>query len=275
MSSPSSGLRVSQAVALGALHGSAELLPVSSSGHIAVVPWLLGWDYGELDDDLRKAFEVALHAGTAAALLVSLRAEIGNAVRDLGPRLIALVGPASLPPALAGLLLGRPIERHLGTPGTVAAGLFTGGLAMAWADRTPQARPSEDAGPADALWLGAAQACALFPGVSRSGATLAAARWRGFSRDAANRLSRHVVLPVLAGAAALKGWQLRRHGLPAGLAAPFAAGTVAAFASTLCFGPVVQTLERDRSLTPYALYRMGLALAIFRRLTEPATTMTR
>src|SRR5207247_1212132 len=74
-------LRLREAVALGLLHGPAELLPVSSSGHVTLVPWLAGWDYPDLDAELRKAFEVALHAGTAAALLLALRAEVGDAAR--------------------------------------------------------------------------------------------------------------------------------------------------------------------------------------------------
>ncbi len=198
-----------QAAALGALHGPAELLPISSSAHVTFVPWLLGWEYGELDAELRKAFEVALHAGTAAALLLMLRDEVGDVLRQPSPRLLSLIGLSFAPPALAGYALERPIERRLGTPPTIAAGLIAGGAAMVWADRRPQTRGSEDAGPLDAVCLGLAQACALVPGVSRNGATLAAARVRRFTREDANRLSRHVALPVIAGAAVLKTARLR------------------------------------------------------------------
>src|ERR1700746_2467394 len=76
-------LGIGQALTLGALHGPAELLPISSSGHVTVIPWLLGWDYHRLDSELRKAFEVALHAGTAAALLITLRGEVSDAVRGM------------------------------------------------------------------------------------------------------------------------------------------------------------------------------------------------
>src|SRR5205807_3477153 len=127
----------------------------------------------------------------------------------------------------------RPIERHLGTPATIAGGLIGGAVCMALADRQPQARSHEEAGAIDALWLGLAQACALTPGVSRNGATLAAARMRRFTREDANRLSRHVALPVIVGATLLKGVRLHRRGLPAGTAVPFAAGATAAFGSTL------------------------------------------
>src|SRR5690242_19398852 len=158
-------LRVGQAIALGALHGPAELLPISSSGHVALVPWLLGWEYEQLDDELRKAFEVALHAGTAAALLITLRGEVGDAVSRLDGRRLALIALSFAPPAVAGYTLERQIEARLGTPPTIAAGLFGGSLVMAWADRAPQARHHEDAGAADALWLGVAQAAALIPRV--------------------------------------------------------------------------------------------------------------
>ena len=102
-----------QAVALGTVHGPAELLPISSSAHAALVPWLLGWDYGELDPELRKTFEVALHAGTAAALLIALRAEATDALASA--RLRILTALSTLPTALAGYLLERPIEQRLGT----------------------------------------------------------------------------------------------------------------------------------------------------------------
>ena len=133
----SDDLPVWQAIVLGALHGPAELLPISSSGHVAVVPWLAGWDYTRLDDELRKAFEVALHTGTAAALLISLRREVDEAVRGLTPRRVLTIALSFAPPAFIGYRFERPIERHLGTPPTVAAGLFFGAVAMALADRAP------------------------------------------------------------------------------------------------------------------------------------------
>jgi undecaprenyl-diphosphatase len=273
MRSPTSGLRVSQAALLGALHGPAELLPISSSGHVAVVPWLLGWDYGELEPELRKAFEVALHGGTAAALLISLRSEVVDFMNTTSPRLLGLVGLASAPAAVVGLALERPIERRLGGPRSIAAGLLGGGLAMAWADRAPQARSSDDATAADAVWLGIAQSFALLPGVSRTGATIAAARARQFTRADSVRLSRHMALPVIAGAAALKLVRLRRRGLPAGLGLPFAAGAAAAFVSTLGSSWLIGQLEGDRSLTPYALYRFALAAAVIRQLTVRRATI--
>jgi undecaprenyl-diphosphatase len=265
-STASAELPVWQAVALGALHGPAELLPISSSGHIAVMPWLAGWNYSGLDDELRKSFEIALHTGTAAALLISLRHEVDEAVRGLSARRLLLIGLSFAPAAVIGYRFERPIERRFGTPPTVAAGLFAGAVAMALADRAPQERRHDDAGALDALALGVAQAFSLIPGVSRNGATLAAARMRRFTRADANRLSRHAALPVIAGATLLKGVRLYRRGLPAGSAVPFAAGAGAAFVSTLGSTRLIRALERDSSLLPYAIYRIALAGLIARRL---------
>ncbi len=135
-------------------------------------------------------------------------------------------------------------------------GLLAGGIAMALADRGTGTRTREDATLADALALGVAQACALVPGVSRNGATLTAARLRGFGRSDASVLSRHVALPVIAGATALKTARLARRGLPRRDRTAFAAGTAAAFASTLACARLVRD---DRALWPFAAYRAGLA----------------
>jgi undecaprenyl-diphosphatase len=259
-------LKVSHALALGALHGPAELLPVSSSAHTTLVPWLLAWPYPRLDPELRKAFEVALHAGTAAALLVGLRDEVADAARGLDRRRVTLVAGSFVPPAIVGYTLERPIERRLGTPPTIALGLAAGAAAMWLADSlAPQRRARTEATAADALALGVAQACALVPGVSRNGATLTAARTRGFRRPDANAMSRHVALPVIVGATALKGARLARRGLPRGMAGAFAAGIGAAFASTLGSVRLIRAVERDRSLAPYAAYRLALAALVLRR----------
>jgi undecaprenyl-diphosphatase len=267
-------LRISQAAALGALHGPAELLPISSSGHMSLVPWLLGWSYAELDDGLRKSFEVALHAGTAAALLIVLRAEVGDSVRRLDRRRLSVIALSSIPPAIVGYSLERPIEQRLGTPAATAAGLIVGAAVIRWADRAPQTRHFDQAGARDAIWLGIAQACALIPGVSRNGATLAAARLRGFAREDASRLSRHVALPVIAGAGVLKGTRLRRRGLPPGTAAGFVVGAGAAFASTLGSTRLIRRIERGRSLLPYAIYRAAIAAIVLARLAESGASRT-
>lgn len=262
-------MRTREAVLLGLLHGPAELLPISSSGHIALVPWLAGWPYADLDPELRKSFEVAVHAGTAAALLIGLRHEVIDTVRQLDRRRGVLLALSFAPPALAGYTLERPIERHLGTPATIAAGLLAGSAAMALADvtggRRPR-RPRASAGALDGLLLGLAQAASLIPGVSRNGATLAAARARGFSREDANELSRHVALPVIVGATALKGYRLSRRGIEPDMRQALAAGAGSAFASTLASTWLIHQVERDRSLLPYAVYRAALAAVVIRRL---------
>lgn len=255
-----------RALALGAMHGPAELLPISSSGHIALIPWLLRWDSDSVDPELQKAFEVALHAGTAAALLITLRGEVQEALHEASGKTAMLVVVSAAPAAAVGFVLEKPIERHLGTPGSIAVGLIAGATAMAWADRKPQERGHEDATVSDALWLGVGQACALFPGISRNGATLTAARLRGFAREDAERLSRHVALPVIAGATFLKCLRLSRRGLPEGSAGPFAVGVAASFASTLVSTGLLRTVERDSPLLPFSLYRIGLGSVVLRRL---------
>jgi undecaprenyl-diphosphatase len=107
---PEAGLPLRHALALGALHGPAELLPVSSSAHTTLVPWLLRWPYPGLDPELRKAFEIALHAGTAVALLVGLRDEVAEAARDFDRRRLTLVVGSFVPPAVVGLEIERTME---------------------------------------------------------------------------------------------------------------------------------------------------------------------
>ena len=258
-------LTVGRALLLGAMHGPAELMPVSSSAHVTVIPYLLGWDYAEAEADLRKAFEVALHAGTALALLIGLRDEVEATLRGMTAARAARLIVASVPAALVGFTLEKPIERRLGTAQTIPVGMILGALALAWADRSPRDRSEDEAQLRDALWIGIAQACALMPGVSRNGATLTAARRRRFARVDANRISREIALPVIGGATLLKTLRLIRSGLPAGAATPFAVGAAASFASTLVSTRAIRAVERDRSFTPYALYRLGLAGAVIVR----------
>jgi undecaprenyl-diphosphatase len=271
-------------MALGLLHGPTELLPVSSSGHTTLVPWLAGWPYTELDPTLRKSFEVALHAGTAAALL--LRAPVSGPCG--GP---AFLLPAVIPPALGGYTLGGTIERRLGTPLNIASGLLAGSAAMLGADmharnsssRTADRRASTnnstgaqstnqrsaaDAGVRDGLAIGLAQALALMPGISRSGAALTAARIRGFSKHDADRLSWMSGLPVIAGAAGLQGARLARAGTLAELRLPLAVGMGAAFLSTLTSARLLGLERRTALLGACSVYRCVLALVAIRRVRD-------
>jgi undecaprenyl-diphosphatase len=260
------GIADGRALALGVVQGPAELLPVSSSAHIVLVPWLAGWDWEAIDPELRKSFEVALHAGAAAALLIGQRQTIAEELRHFDGRRALLLGLSFLPAAVAGYTLERPIERRLGGPRATAYGLLAGAAAMLLADRRPQRRGRGDATPADGLALGIAQAAALAPGVSRNGVTLAAARWRGFSRDQANLLSRTIALPIIVGATALKGARLARRGTTPELRRSLALGAAASFASTLASQRLIRVVERDRALWPYAAYRAGLAAVVLVKL---------
>jgi undecaprenyl-diphosphatase len=256
------GLSISHAAVLGAIQGPSELLPVSSSAHLSLVPWLAGWPWHELEPESRKSFEIALHAGGAAALLVGQRRMIAAELRAFDTRRATVVLLSFLPPAIVGYGLERRIETQLGGPAPTAAGLIAGAIAMAVADRRPQRRGPGDASAVDGLALGLGQATALAPGVSRNGATLAAARWREFTREQANLLSRTVALPVIAGATALKAIRLRRRGVERRLAGAMATGVAASFVSTLASQKLIAQVERDRALWPYAAYRIALGTVV-------------
>jgi undecaprenyl-diphosphatase len=270
-------LELRDALLLGVLQGPTELLPVSSSAHTALIPWLLGWSSASLDAEARNALEVALHAGTAAALMLDVRRIIGVQRRDARQReagcersCFAVPGPRSsvtallalAPPALVGYVFERRLEWRPSGPRALAGGLALGGLALALADRRPQTRELGEAGPGDGLALGLAQGAALLPGVSRNGATLAAARARGFAREDAQALSWRAGLPVIVGAAALKGLRLAGRGAPTGARKALALAAAAAFVSTLAGGSLIRPGRRERELLPFALYRVGLAVLV-------------
>jgi undecaprenyl-diphosphatase len=261
-----------RALALGLVQGPSELLPVSSSAHLILVPWLAGWDWEDLDPEVRKSFEVALHAGAAAALLIGQRRLIAEELRQFDLRRAAVILFSFIPPAVAGLAFERAIESKLGGPRATAAGLVAGALVMAAADTRPQERGRGEATAADGLALGLAQAAALAPGVSRNGATLAAARTRRFTREQANMLSRTVALPVIVGASLLKGVRMGRRGVDKSLRRALALGVSASFVSAAASQRLIDLVERDRALWPYAAYRLtlaGVTVAVVARRTRP------
>jgi undecaprenyl-diphosphatase len=228
-----------------------------------LVPALLGWSYADLDDELRKSFEVALHAGTAGALLIALRHEVAEVLREMDGRRLLRHALTFVPPGLAAFAFERPIEERLGNPRGVAGAQVVAGVVLGLADLRPADRSHEDAGALDALLIGVAQACALAPGVSRNGATLTAARLLRFDRLSANRLSRHAALPIIIAAAGLKALRLaRRGGMPSGMVA----GAGAAFASTLLSSPLVRVVDGARSYLPFAGYRVALGAVSLMRL---------
>jgi undecaprenyl-diphosphatase len=266
-------LSVRQAVVLGLIQGPAEVLPVSSSGHLVLVPSLLGWSYPRLPADVRKAFEVALHTGAGLALAWLLRDDALAAATDpIGTTLLA--GPA----AVLGFGLEPLIEERLSNPKVAARAQIAAGLALAVTDTvTPGASPLSQVkvsgvkGGRHLGWglgefvVGLGQASALVPGVSRNGATLTVARALGLSRSDSARVSWRAGLPIIGGATLLKLARLSQRGLDPQLRAPFAAGAAAAFASTLAAAPLLRYAER-RSYLPLGAYRVALGAFALRRL---------
>jgi undecaprenyl-diphosphatase len=267
-------LALAEAAVLGLLQGPAELLPVSSSAHTTLVPWLAGWPYARLDGQRRKSFEVALHAGAGAALAIHMRGELLRQVARLDRRGASVIALSLAPPALVGYTLGDLIERRLGGPRSIAAGLLGGAVAMALADRGDggargAGRSREQATARDGLALGLAQAAALMPGVSRNGATLSAARAGGFSRDAAQTLSWSAGLPVILGASVLKAVRLRRTGVAREQRPALIVGAVAAFLSTrVSARALARRLRQGQRLWPFSLYRCALAALVIARVRD-------
>jgi undecaprenyl-diphosphatase len=279
-------LSLRHALALGIAHGPTELLPISSSAHTILIPWLAGWPYAELDPELRKSFEVALHAGTAVALLTDLRsvdfrAAVATTAHEHDVHQALFIALSFIPPAVAGYTFEQLLQRRLSGPPTIAVGLILGGAAMALADTRPPdgTRTLADASAIDGLLLGLAQTLALIPGVSRSGAVLSAARARGFSRTDSHALARRTGLPVILGAGALKTGRLLQRGGAGGApisdrrsASALAIGAATAFLSTLAATRLLRQGCRDQHeaapLWPHSLYRGLLASLTISRLRQ-------
>lgn len=252
-----------QAVVLGLVQGLTEFLPVSSSGHLILVPYVLGWP------DQGLAFDAVMHVGTLGALIAYFRGELlalvsGALSRRVGLILIA----ATVPAGVTGLALGPAIERNLRAPAVVAASLVIWALVMWAADRraAPPADvpgdPLERIGWAPGMAVGVAQALALVPGTSRSGITISAGLLGGMDRATAARFSFLLGIPITAAAAGLKGLQLVGAGFAPGDAGPLLAALAASFASGwLAVWFLVHHLKR-RSLGPFVAYRLGLAVVI-------------
>ena len=207
-----------QAIVLGAVQGLTEFLPVSSSAHLYIVPTLLGWHYEGV------AFDVALHLGTLAALLLVFWRDwiqlFAGSVRR-GPEgghartLLAAIVVGSVPGAIAGFFLHEGADALLRYLPLQAATLAIFGFLLWWVDRrAPVAEPPREIGPPQGAIIGLAQALALVPGVSRSGATITAGRALGLSRVAAARFSFLLATPITLGAGLLESRHLP-HGIPA------------------------------------------------------------
>ena len=262
------------AIILGLVQGLSEFLPISSSGHLLLVPWLFNWHDFD-NSSIEKAFDVALHLGTLVAVVAYFRRELVVYVRE-GARLVVrrdrpatpegrlawLLVLSALPAAAAGALFEKTIDDKLGKPGLIAVSMIVFGLLLAVADRRPGRRALDDYGRDDALKVGGAQVLSLNPGTSRAGITITAARFLGFDRDAAARASFLMAIPVTAGAVAYKLLGLAKDGVPAGLLVPMIIGVVTAGVAGWVAVWGTLRLVRTHSFMPFVIYRCALGVSV-------------
>ncbi len=261
---------VFQALVLGLVQGLTEFLPVSSSAHLAVAPWLAGWQ------DPGLAFDIALHWGTLLAVLLYFRLDIWNLARgfwhslwpstrdfseNIYQKLSWFVVVATIPGAVAGKLLERAAEQQFRAPLLIACTLAVFGVVLFIADRLGTKGKNLDRMTwTDALLVGLAQAFAIVPGVSRSGATIAAALGRGMTRADAARFSFLLSAPIIFGAGVLKLPELRHASDVSGVAL-----AVGFFASAVSGYLAIRFLLRYLSTKSYAVftwYRLAAAALI-------------
>ncbi len=266
------------AIILGLVQGFSEFLPISSSGHLALVPWLFGWnDFADVTNgaSIEKAFDTALHLGTLVAVLFYLRTELVGYVREgirivvspqranrqMGKRAWLFVASA-IPAGIAGAIGQQWITDKLGTPVLIAVSLVFFGLLLLWADRQQGTRDVDTFTRKDALLIGLAQVLALNPGTSRSGITITAARKFGFSRDAAARVSFLMSVPVIGGAVVFSLVKLVRDGIPDGLIAPMIAGIIAAGVSGWVAMWGMIRILRTRNFNMFVMYRVAVGFGV-------------
>ena len=256
-------MNYAHAVVLGLVQGLTEFLPVSSSGHLILVPYAFGWH------DQGLAVDAALHLGTLAALVAYFRGElIALATGALSRRLIVVLGVASVPAGLTGLLFGQAIATGLRAPLLIAiTTAFWGGVMWA-ADRRAAppaagaADPLERIGWGQGVAIGLAQAIALIPGTSRSGITITTGLLGGLDRATAARFSFLLGIPVTAGAGLLKTVHLLDAGVPAGQAGPLAVAILTSFAGGWFAVWFLVHYLKQGSLLPFVLYRFVLSAII-------------
>jgi undecaprenyl-diphosphatase len=262
-----------QAIILGIVQGLSEFLPISSSGHLLLVPWFAGWE--ELDPSIKKSFDVALHLGTLVAVVGYFWRDVSTYVvegtklvfqRKVPPttdgKLAWLFVLATLPAAAVGALFEDQIDTRLGTPVIIGISLIVFGVLLAIADRSLGRRRVDEFRPKDALLVGAAQALALNPGTSRSGITMTAARFLGFDREAAVRISFVMSIPVIFGAVVFKFAGLIADGIPEGLVVPLIVGIIASGLSGLLAVWGTLRIVRTRSFMPFVIYRIALGVVV-------------
>lgn len=263
---------------LGLVQGLSEFLPISSSGHLLLVPWLLGWnDFPDTPEGLaiKKAFDVALHLGTLVAVLGYFRKDVVTYVRAGTLQIVRRERPATqdariawllvlstLPAAAVGAVFESSIDSRLGTPTIIAISLIVFGVILYVADRVLGTRTIADYRRRDAVGIGVAQVLALNPGTSRSGITITTGRFFGFDRDTAARISFLMSLPITGGAVAYKMVKLFSDGVPDGLLAPMIVGIITSGLSGWLAVWGTLKLIRTRSFTPFVVYRIVLGIVV-------------
>jgi undecaprenyl-diphosphatase len=260
------------AIVLGITQGLSEFLPISSSGHLRLVPWLFGWDDFTGHASLEKSFDVALHLGTLIGAVAYFRADVERYLRagfrrgalaTKDGRVAWLLVASTVPAAITGALFSDFIERKTGFVWLIAAMLVVFGLVLGWADRQPGARTVDEVRVRDALLMGAGQALALQPGVSRSGATMTVGRFSGLGRDGAARFAFLMSLPITAGALLFKGLDVQQSGgVPETFRAPFLWGIVASGVTGWFAVWGTLRLIRTRTFAPFVAYRVLVGLAV-------------
>jgi undecaprenyl-diphosphatase len=264
-----------QALVLGVVQGLTELLPISSSGHLILVPWAADWTYLRENERFNQTFDVALHLGTLVAVAAYfwgdvtrlLRAFVGSVgrrrIETPDERIAWFVLVATIPAGLAGLAGEDAIADNLGEPWQILLLLAAGALVLLWADRAPQERSMGDLGLRHALLMGVAQALALAPGVSRSGITITAGRLMKLDRDGAARFSFLLLLPTVLGAVVLKGvGDVLLGDLPEGWEGPFLVGTLAALGSGLLAIDWLLGYVRRHTYGVFVVYRLIVAALV-------------
>lgn len=264
-----------QAILLGLVQGITEFLPISSTGHLKLVPWALGWQVFP-GPRVENTFDVALHLGTFLAVIAYFRADVVRLVaawaaslreHTLGGKperkLAWMVLISTLPAALAGFLGQDFIESRLGTPLVIASALVGVALLLALGEALSAKRRGLEAGTwGDAAAVGLAQVLALVPGTSRSGITILAGLATGLTREAAARYSFLISIPIIGGAAAANGLQVAGQGLPAGFILPFALGIAASALSGAAAIAFLLHWLRTRTLWPFIVYRLALGAVL-------------
>ena len=264
-----------QALALGATQGFSELLPISSSGHLILVPWLDNWTYLEHHESFNKTFDVSLHLGTLVAVVAYFWSDVvryvsafvvvvrNRVIRTDDERLSVGIAIATIPAAIVGALGESKIDEKLGQPWQIAIFLAVFGVLLWYADRTPEQVQISDLGLWRSVLIGISQILALMPGVSRSGITITTGRFSRLSRDAAARFSFLLLIPIVLGAVLYKGVKhVVLDPLPAGSSGPFIVGTIASAAVGLVAIDVLLGYIRRRDYSPFVVYRLAVALFV-------------